>query len=178
LNRLAAAEKEKRRQRDQLLKEQKEGSKRQAKELEKKAKKEKLEKQYHEKMEKRKLKQQDIVDEDNFLPTDLLQQALIEEQEESKKRKHVTAEEFERMLAEQEEEEKKRSKKRKSVKEGRNVGEYTVKVLNHRPKLQKTNKNILNMRNLHMHRSAVPRKEAVVNISSGRDGAALVFNRK
>jgi hypothetical protein len=146
--------------------------------LEKKAKKEKLEKQYQQKMEKRKLKQSEEPVQDNLLPTDLLQQALIEEEEESKKRKHVTTEEFEKLLAEQEEEEKKRSKKRKSIKEGRNVGEYTVKVLNHRPKLQKANKHILNMRKLHMNRSAVPRKDAVVNISSGRDGAALVFNRK
>lgn len=114
----------------------------------------------------------------NLLPDDLLAQALIEEEEESKKRKHVTTEEFEKMIAEQEAEENRNAKKRKSNKNGRNVGEYTVKVINNRPKLQKTDKNLAHTRKQHMHRAVVPRKEAVVNISSGRDGAALVFRRK
>ncbi|CEP17387.1 hypothetical protein [Parasitella parasitica] len=184
-DKLIAAAKEKRRQREQFLKEQKEGSKRQLKEMERKARKEKLEKEYKEKMEKRKQREQEKLengdeDEENegveLLPSDLLQQALLEEQEdEANKRKHVTTEEFERIIAEQEAEERERAKKRKTTKEGRTVGEYTVKVLNNRPKLQKSNKNILNMRKVHMNRHSVPRKEAVVNISSGRDGAALVF---
>ncbi|KAI8646060.1 hypothetical protein BD408DRAFT_410599, partial [Parasitella parasitica] len=186
-DKIIAAAKEKRRQREQFLKDQKEGSKRQLKEIEKKAKKEKLEKKYEEKMEKRRQREQeklengdDVEDDEGaeLLPSDLLQQALLEEQEEeANKRRHVTTEEFERMIAEEEAEEKERAKKRKTTKEGRTVGEYTVKVLNNRPKLQKTNKNILNMRKIHMNRHNVPRKEAVVNISSGRDGAALVFRR-
>lgn len=114
----------------------------------------------------------------NLLPSDLLAQALVEEEEESKKRKHVTTEEFEKMIAEQEAEERKNAKKRKGNKHGKVVGEYTVKVISNRPKLQKTDKDLLNRRKQIMNRRAIPRKEAVVNISSGRDGAALVFRRK
>lgn len=171
--RLAAEEKEKRRQRDQHLKEQKENSKRQLKDLEKKAKSEKEAKEFLAREEKRKLKP-----EPELLPQDLLAQALIEEEEESRKRKHVTTEEFEKMIAEQEAEEAKKSKKRKNTNNGRSVGEYTVKVINNRPKVEKTNKHLRNNRNAYLQRTTVPRKEAVVNISSGRDGAALVFRRK
>ncbi|KAI8092400.1 uncharacterized protein B0P05DRAFT_526112 [Gilbertella persicaria] len=159
---VAAAEKEKRRQKDLLLKTQKEGSKRQQKELEKK---------------KANKEQEEQQKEPNLLPDDLLQQAL-QEQEEDKRKRHMTAEDFERMIAEQEEEEKERAKKRKTVHQGKQVGEYTVKVLNQRPRLQKANKVLLNARHQTLHRKSVPRKEAVVNISSGREGAALVFRRK
>ncbi|KAI8969153.1 hypothetical protein BDF20DRAFT_839100 [Mycotypha africana] len=188
---LAAAEKEKRRLRDQFLKEQKQGSKRQQKELEKKAKREKLEKEYNEKMEKRKRRREeeeeeegndvdeakdDVKDaESNFLPQELLNQALEEEKaEQIQNKKHISAEDFERIIAAEEEKEKERAKKRKAEEKGKVVGEYTVKVLNNRPKLQKASKRMINMRDMHLHRSAVPRKEAVVNISSGRDGAACL----
>lgn len=178
-HRVAAEEKEKRRLRDQVLKEQKEGSKRQVKQIEKKSKKEQSDKEFLAREEKRKLaKETAVEDEANLLPDDLLAQALIEEEEASRKRKHVSTEEFEKMIAEQEAEEKKKSKKRKSTIDGRSVGEYTVKVISNRPKLQKINKQLASNRKDHMHRKVVPRKEAVINISSGRDGAALVFRRK
>lgn len=109
-----------------------------------------------------------------MLPEDLLAQAIAEEKEESKKRTHITADGFERMMAEEEEREKAK-KRRMTV---RRVGEYTVKVLNQRPKAEKKNKNLINLKKTKLHRKAVPRKDAVQNISSGRDGAALVFRRK
>lgn len=104
----------------------------------------------------------------------MLAQAIAEEKEESKKRNHITADDFERMMAE--EEERERAKKRRTA--VRRVGEYTVKVLNQRPKAEKKNKNLINLKKTKLHRKAVPRKDAVQNISSGRDGAALVFRRK
>lgn len=104
----------------------------------------------------------------------MLAQAIAEEKEESKKRNHITADDFERMMAE--EEERERAKKRRTA--ARRVGEYTVKVLNQRPKAEKKNKNLINLKKTKLHRKAVPRKDAVQNISSGRDGAALVFRRK
>lgn len=102
-------------------------------------------------------------------------QAIAEEKEEINKRKHITAEDFERILAE--EEEKERSKKRKTS-NGRRVGEYSVKVLNQRPRAEKKNKRLINIKEAKLHRKSVVRKDAVQNISSGRDGAALVFRRK
>ena len=48
----------------------------------------------------------------------------------------MTAEDLEKIIAEQEREERERAKKRKAN-QARSVGEYTVKVLNQRPKLQK-----------------------------------------
>jgi hypothetical protein len=104
-----------------------------------------------------------------------LAQAIAEEKEEINKRKHITAEDFERMLVE--EEEKERSKKRKTSSE-RRVGEYSVKVLNQRPRAEKKNKKLINIKETKLHRKSVVRKDAVQNISSGRDGAALVFRRK
>lgn len=130
-----------------------------------------------EEQEEEEVEEEEEEEESKRLPENLLQQALAEE-EEDKKRKHVTEEDFERMLAEQEAEEKAKAKKRKTAGAGKQVGEYTVKVLNQRPKLQKADKNILHMRKQHLQRKAVPRKEAITNASSGRDGAALVFRRK
>ncbi|CAO3701421.1 unnamed protein product [Rhizopus microsporus] len=126
------------------------------------------------KAEKKEEKKEESEDEPELLPEDLLAQAIAEEKEESKKRTHITADDFERMMAEEEEREKAK-KRRMTV---RRVGEYTVKVLNQRPKAEKKNKNLINLKKTKLHRKAVPRKDAVQNISSGRDGAALVFRRK
>ncbi|KAI8980377.1 hypothetical protein BDB01DRAFT_724982 [Pilobolus umbonatus] len=184
---IATEEKEKRRKKEQFLKEQKEGSKREMKQLLMKEKKMKLEKEYAQKMERRQQKllaneiATDIAVMDgkkvNLLPDNLLMEAKLEEEQESKKRKHITEAEFDALLLLQEEEEKKKSLKKRNIKAGRQVGEYTVKVINNRPKLSKPDPSILDFRNKHLHRSEIFRKDAVNNISQGRQGAALTFKR-
>ncbi|CAO3702379.1 unnamed protein product [Rhizopus stolonifer] len=154
--RKAASEKEKRRKRDQLLKEQKKESK--------------------EKKKKQVIEEEEIEEEEEAetLPEDLLAQAIAEEKEEVNKRKHITTEEFEKML---EEEEKKKATKRRKV-DSRKVGEYAVKVINQRPRAEKKNKTLINMKETKLHRKNVPRKDAIRNLSGSKEGAALIFRRK
>jgi hypothetical protein len=123
--RLAAEEKEKRRLRDQRLKDQKQTSKKVAKS--KKETKETVEEDEDE----------ELADADNndtaeseapktgelpkLLPQDFLQQYAKEEMAE-KKRMHLSAKDFERMAEEEELKEQKQNSKKRHLSQGRQVG--------------------------------------------------------
>lgn len=191
-SRVVAQEKERRRQRDARLKEMKQGSKRQLKEqaqklLESAAKSEEEEqaKEQVKEGENEGSSTTEVEEENNkrrLLPADLLAKAAEEEKEEvSKKRKnqHLTAKDFERMAAEEaaaEEAERKKKRLRKAAAQERQVGEYTVKVLNHRPRPQPVDKSILNFRDEHMSR--VSRKHAVLSYSQAKQKPASSFRRQ
>ncbi|KAL0081472.1 hypothetical protein J3Q64DRAFT_1808928 [Phycomyces blakesleeanus] len=185
--RLAQLKKEKRRQRDQILKEQKATSKRGIKQkaVKKVAEKEKEEKEdevNEDEAEEDEAEEADEADEEaeettstkKLLPTDLLAQ-FAEEEKATRKRNHMSLEDFER-LEEEEEEEKRKTKKSKKTE--RRVGEYTVRVLNNRPRPQSVDAKILSFRNQKLNRKSTPRKDAVRNSSQGRAGGALIFARK
>lgn len=118
-------------------------------------------------------------DDNRLLPAELLAQAAAEDAKQHK-RSHLTAADFERMEAEEEEAEKKAKKRRIQANE-RRVGEYTVKVLNNRPRPASTDTKILNFRDRLMHRKSIPRKDAMLSASkkNKRIGkAAYQFHRK
>lgn len=118
-------------------------------------------------------------DDSRLLPAELLAQAAAEDAKQPK-RSHLTAADFERMEAEEEEAEKKAKKRRIQANE-RRVGEYTVKVLNNRPRPAPTDTKILNFRDRLMHRKTIPRKDAMLSASkkNKRIGqAAYQFHRK
>lgn len=72
-----------------------------------------------------------------------------------------------------------RQRKRQKMQEkGRMIGEYTVKIINQRPKVAKAGKGLQNMKNEQLHRSSIPRRNAIMNASmSRREGGALIFRR-
>ncbi|KAI9033889.1 hypothetical protein CLU79DRAFT_726040 [Phycomyces nitens] len=169
--RLARLEKEKRRQRDQQLKEQKASSKKGIKKVAKKV----IEEVEEEEEEEEEEETEDSGQAKNLLPADLLAQ-FAEEEKATRKRNHMTLEDFERMEEEEEEEETPKLKRSKQTE--RQVGEYTVRVLNNRPRPQSVDKKILSFRDHKVNRKTTPRKDAVRNTSQGRQGGALVFTRK
>ncbi|KAI7885199.1 hypothetical protein K492DRAFT_213488 [Lichtheimia hyalospora FSU 10163] len=169
--RAAEKEKERRRQRDQQLKLQKEASKRNKK-------KEVVQEESEEEQDN---EDEDEDEDDNrLLPAELLAQAAAEDNlAKQHKRSHLTAADFERMEAEAEAENK--AKKRRIQANERRVGEYTVKVLNNRPRPAPTDTKILNFRDRLMHRKSIPRKDAMLHSSQNKKRigkAAYQFHRK
>ncbi|KAI8582737.1 hypothetical protein K450DRAFT_226672 [Umbelopsis ramanniana AG] len=172
---LAAEEKEKRRLRDQRLKEQKQTSKKATK-----SKKEEVKDTIDEEAEA----DNDTAEPEapktgelpKLLPQDFLQQYAKEEKAE-KKRMHLSAKDFERIAEEEELKEQKQNSKKRHLSQGRQVGEYTVKVLSKRPKPQPIDQSLVDFRNQHFSRVDIPRRDAVLNASQGRKGGATTFAR-
>ncbi|ORX60615.1 hypothetical protein DM01DRAFT_1332741 [Hesseltinella vesiculosa] len=166
--------KEKRRRRDQQLKEQKQGSKRERKEQKRK-------RQQSEDDEQDEHTSDESEQENDNGESKRLPQSLLDDFK-SAPRTHLTAEDFEALQAEEEAKLASklaaRQKKRKMEDRGRMVGEYTVKVLNQRPKVARANHSLTNLKQTKLHRKAVHRENAVLGGSTGRVGkAALVFQR-
>ncbi|KAI9313562.1 hypothetical protein BX666DRAFT_708197 [Dichotomocladium elegans] len=190
---LHALEKEKRRLRDQKLKEQKQNSKRQKKTKEVEVAEEEEEKQAAD--EETVAEQEEEADEssssnnDNntnttasdtrLLPAELLAQAAADEKSIGK-RSHLTAADFERMEKEEQEKAAERMNKKRKRDEHR-VGEYTVKVINNRPRPAPTDAKILNFKKRSLQRKAIPRKDALLQKSQHKKNigkAALQFHRR
>ncbi|KAG2179090.1 hypothetical protein INT43_001940 [Umbelopsis isabellina] len=178
---LAAEEKEKRRLKDQRLKEQRESSKK----VTKKEKKQKITIEDNDEEEARNEIEADEVTTvesheskqvPKLLPQELLEQFSKEEKAE-KKRIHLSAKDFERMAEEEEQKQKKQKSKKRNLTEGKQIGEYTVKVLSKRPKPQPIDQGLIDFRNQHFARAQIPRRDAVLNASQGRKGGATTFAR-
>lgn len=164
------------------MKEQKQNSKRQRKEEnERKRKRQEEEENAKDDDERDEQQQSDtddkVADDDSqnrLLPLDLLVEAS-KENEATKKRVHLTAADFERLAAEEAEaeaKEKERKRKQRIAKEGRQVGEYTVKVLNHRPRAEKVERKFQSFRDHILERQAVPRRAAIMVASEAQKGRA------
>ncbi|ORZ17815.1 hypothetical protein BCR42DRAFT_490508 [Absidia repens] len=177
---MAKADKEKRRQRDLQLKQQKQGSRRDLK------KQQKQQEQPSAKSDSD--SESDDEDDEQVeegksqrLPQDILD-TWVESTPVGSKRTHMTMADFEEVQAayeaQVEQQLAEQRKKQKKADRGRKVGEYTVKVLNQRPKVAKTGKNLRDMVNSKLHRKANERENAVLQRSAGRFGSsALVFRR-
>ncbi|KAJ2963782.1 hypothetical protein NQZ79_g1223 [Umbelopsis isabellina] len=177
---LAAEEKEKRRLKDQRLKEQKESSKK----VTKKEKKQQVTNEDEEEDVVNEIKADEAATVESheskqvpkLLPQELLEQFSKEEKAE-KKRIHLSAKDFERMAEEEEQKQKKQKSKKRNLTEGKQIGEYTVKVLSKRPKPQPIDQGLIDFRNQHFARAQIPRRDAVLNASQGRKGGATTFAR-
>ncbi|KAI8341728.1 hypothetical protein BC941DRAFT_414337 [Chlamydoabsidia padenii] len=180
---LLKTEKEKRRQRDLQLKEQKQGSKREKKQQSVLPKKQQTTSSNNDDEEEEDDDEADNTD-DKRLPQDVLE-ALNDTKDEttSLKRTHLTMADFEAMQADQEakleQQLKEQRKKQKKETQGRKVGEYTVKVLNNRPQVAKAGRCLQNMVKGKLNRKSVARQNAVIGGSASRlNGGALIFRRQ
>ncbi|KAI8138565.1 hypothetical protein BJV82DRAFT_288087 [Fennellomyces sp. T-0311] len=178
LARAAAKDKERRRQQEEWLKEQKQGSKREQKQKRKQV--EEVE-EVEEEDEAAEL-QDETQDNDGLLPAELLAQAA-QEKELAKAETHLRAEDFERLAAEMEvaEQKKEQRKKRRKTEAGmRQVGEYTVKVLSKRPRAPVVNEDLRGLKDSQqIHRKGLPRKAAILQRSEKLVGkASLQFRRQ
>ncbi|CAO3598386.1 unnamed protein product [Absidia cylindrospora] len=187
---MVKADKEKRRLRDLQLKQQKQGSRRDLKKQQQKEKQPSANSDSDAEFESDDGEEEEEEEEEEGdddkgnnqrLPQDVLD-AWTESTPAGSKRTHMTMADFEavqaayeaqveRQLAEQ-------RNKQKKADRGRKVGEYTVKVLNQRPKVPKTGKCLRDMVNSKLHRKSNERENAVLQRSAGRFGSsALVFRR-
>ncbi|KAI8097147.1 uncharacterized protein BX664DRAFT_356411 [Halteromyces radiatus] len=178
----AKIEKEKRRQRDLLLKEQKQTSKR-GKKLEQQKLMEEQLKQHSDEEEQDHSSSDSDEQDSKRLPQEVLDALNDEEDNETtgNKRTHLTMADFEQMEAEEQERLERKLKaqraKQKKAAQGRMVGEYTVKVLNNRPKVAKANAQLQSVRNQKLQRKSVQRTNAVIEGSANLSGGALIFRR-